>query len=197
MSKRFLLLALESILCFGSIWAAPITPEASLRIARQFFGDKQLRSTGLPLTLSYAHRPKTTGLHRANSGAVVSELPAYYFIYNRGKNNGFVVIAGDDRLEQILAYSYEGHFSLDNAPREMLYWLGTFDREIESLYRSGLLTKPSQASKSPRLISPRSLYWRENKSAGTKTTHSIVNAQGMRSREGNVLRDVWRQLWLK
>ncbi len=155
MLKRLLLLALGSILYLESVWAAPITPEASLRIARQFFGDKQLRSTGLPLTLSYAHRPKTTGLHRANSGAVVSELPAYYFIYNRGKNNGFVVIAGDDRLEQILAYSYEGHFSLDNAPREMLYWLGTFDREIESLYRSGLLHQAKPSKQEPSTDKPK------------------------------------------
>lgn len=138
MSKRFFWLALGAFLCLGSVWAAPVSPEASLRIAQQFFCGTSLRNSQVPLTLTYAHRPQSSRARNGNLRASGMVAPAYYYIYNRGDNEGFVIVSGDDRLEQILAYSYEGHFSIETAPREVLYWLGNFDREIESLHRSGV-----------------------------------------------------------
>ncbi len=39
-----------------------------------------------------------------------------YYIFNAGDSNGFVIVAGDDRIGSILGYSDSGSFSLENAP---------------------------------------------------------------------------------
>lgn len=143
MLKRFLLLALGSLLCLGSVWATPISPEVSLRIAQQFFRGSSLRSSEPSLTLSYIHRPQNSQAKQTHLRASEVIAPTYYYIYNRGENDGFVIVAGDDRLEQILAYSYEGHFSMESAPREALYWLKGIDKEIETFYRTDMFYSTS------------------------------------------------------
>ncbi|MDE7125199.1 MAG: C10 family peptidase, partial [Muribaculaceae bacterium] len=66
-----------------------------------------------------------SGIHVAESGVVVPKTsvtpiatmsPAYY-VFNAGSpDGGFVIIAADDRLGQVLGYSDTGEFSLDGAP---------------------------------------------------------------------------------
>ena len=84
MLKRFFLLALGCVLCLGSVWATPISPEVSLRIAQQFFRGSSLRSSEPPLTLSYIHRPQNTQAKQTHLRASEVIAPTYYYIYNRG-----------------------------------------------------------------------------------------------------------------
>ena len=55
---------------------------------------------------------------------------ALYYVFNT--SNGFVIVSGDDRAEQILGY---GDYPIDmnNIPSNMRAWLGTYKEQLEYL----------------------------------------------------------------
>ena len=48
----------------------------------------------------------------------------YYYIFNRGDEQGFIIVSADSRTKKILAYSNEGHFDIESLAPEMKAWLG-------------------------------------------------------------------------
>ena len=56
-----------------------------------------------------------------------------YYVFERGNNGGFVVVAGDDRLPQILGYGSEGDFSSPDIPAAVQYWMNEMNRQIAYL----------------------------------------------------------------
>lgn len=57
----------------------------------------------------------------------------YYYIFNRGNNEGFLIISADSRSKKILAYSTRGSFDINTAPPEMKAWLGGYEEAIGDL----------------------------------------------------------------
>ena len=43
----------------------------------------------------------------------------YYYIFNRGDEQGFIIVSADSRTKKILAYSNEGHFDIESLAPEM------------------------------------------------------------------------------
>ncbi len=54
-----------------------------------------------------------------------------FYVYDRGRNGGFVVVAGDDRLPQVLGYGDKGDFSTSALPSSLQYWMKEMNRQIE------------------------------------------------------------------
>ena len=44
----------------------------------------------------------------ARKGAAPTEEEAYYYVFNAGGDNGYVIVSGDDRVEPILGYVDNG-----------------------------------------------------------------------------------------
>ena len=55
----------------------------------------------------------------------------YFYVFNRGNNNGFIIISGDDRTLPVLGYSTTGDFSYSQAPENMKWWLGEYADQIQ------------------------------------------------------------------
>lgn len=53
-----------------------------------------------------------------------------YYAFNKGINNGFIIISGDDRAISLLGYADEGTFNYENLPDNMKYWLSNYDKEL-------------------------------------------------------------------
>ena len=53
----------------------------------------------------------------------------YLYIFNY--DNGFVVVAADDRAHPVLGYSDEGAFDANNIPEGMMYYMNHFGRQIQ------------------------------------------------------------------
>ena len=68
-------------------------------------------------------------LLHAEASSILVDQPVYY-IFN--SDRGFIIVAGDDRAQQILAY---GDRSLDmkRMPDNMKFWLSTYKKQIEYL----------------------------------------------------------------
>lgn len=57
---------------------------------------------------------------------------AGHYVFNIGRENGFVVVAADDKAKDvILGYADNGTFDATNIPENMKWWLGEYDRQIE------------------------------------------------------------------
>ena len=65
----------------------------------------------------------------------VKDLNCVY-VFTRGAENGYVVVAGDDLVETpVLGYSDSGSFDAAKMPENMKWWLGEYARQIEYLNR--------------------------------------------------------------
>ena len=136
--KKCLLILLG--VAWGSLsflFAEHVPADKALQVATHFtqqIGDNPLRS-GQSLELAYAARPSLR--------AVAPE--AYYYVFNRGSNNGYIVVAGDDRAYPILGYATTGDFSYEKIPDNMKWWLQEYADQIQYAYTN--VTEPEAAVK--------------------------------------------------
>ncbi|MDR1878785.1 MAG: C10 family peptidase, partial [Bacteroidales bacterium] len=63
-----------------------------------------------------------------------------FYVYNAG-SNGFVIVAGDDRVAPILAYSNEGAFDLDNIAPATRKWLDDYKTQIRMVVEQDISAK--------------------------------------------------------
>lgn len=95
-------------------WAAPVSEGQARRIAQQFFTHQaQLKNTpakkeSLTLALALPLEEQARCLY-GSMGQTYTGAMAFY-LYNRGAKGGFVMVAGDDTLPSILAYSLDSNF---------------------------------------------------------------------------------------
>ena len=61
------------------------------------------------------------------------ESPAWYAFAADKQQSGFIIMAGDDRVSQVLGYSDEGTFDKENMPESMKWWLKGCEEQIELL----------------------------------------------------------------
>ena len=108
MMKR-LLLAIFVICITTLIWAEPISREQALRQAQQFFLQKG-KSKALTLAETSMSKARARG----------KQIPDYYYVFNVGQNEGFIIVSGDDRAETVLGYSDKGSFDADQLPPDTL-----------------------------------------------------------------------------
>ncbi|MEG1951988.1 MAG: C10 family peptidase [Bacteroidales bacterium] len=70
-----------------------------------------------------------------------------YYIFNVGQNQGFVIIAGDDAINPVLAYSGSGRFSVENMPNNLKYWLNQYTMWVQQAQTKKLSNNDSAISK--------------------------------------------------
>ena len=70
---------------------------------------------------------KRSGMRRAPRANAASQAP--YYVFNAEDNGGFVVVAGDDRMKDILGYAERGSLDQDNLP-DNVKWLLDYYAQI-------------------------------------------------------------------
>ena len=114
--KRILFILAIAMAAFSSLQAATINEAEARQVAADFFSSKPSRMMA-PATPSGVHLAYTAENDR-------------FYIYDRGRNGGFVVVAGDDRLPQVLGYGDKGDFSASVLPPSVQYWMNEMNRQI-------------------------------------------------------------------
>jgi len=141
--KRILLFI--TLVCFAtSAVAKARTSIEATKLASQFISQpvrglsKAPANVASDLTLSYTSLNTKT----SNKGS-----GACYYVFNRGNENGYVIVSGDDRAKTILGYSDEGHFDFSALPANMKDWLASYDNEIrnfpDTILRSVTFSEPT------------------------------------------------------
>lgn len=122
-------LLLLSVFCLSivSAWAERIDLSTARKVAESVAkGSSALRSSG-DLSLVYMAVPGQSGA--ALRSGVMTDT-ADYFVFNFPGNNGFTIVAGDDRVHPILGYSLERQFNPENLPENLSAHLEYYQDQI-------------------------------------------------------------------
>ncbi|MCR5180164.1 MAG: C10 family peptidase [Bacteroidaceae bacterium] len=98
----------------------------------------QTRSAAEAEQLANGFWPRSKALDSAAPEMVFTQTDSadqhpYFYVFNRGEDQGFVIISADTRSKQILGYSDTGHFNVDDVPPEMQKWLRIYQGELQEL----------------------------------------------------------------
>ena len=102
--------------------AQQVSQQEALRKATAFFNKEQLPTIKQKALLAYQATK--------SAASQTTEDDAYYYIFNRGDNQGFVIVSGDERCYDIQGWSDHGTFDNNKIPCNFKYFLGEYERQI-------------------------------------------------------------------
>ena len=113
----------------GEMLAGPVDAQRAQQLGKRFLSTSALveQKTDIQLDLVYTS---------ATRGA------ADYYVFNVKGNNGFVIVAGDDRVKPILAYSTTGAFDPEDVAEGFEFMLNSFCKEIQYVREHHLAATP-------------------------------------------------------
>lgn len=125
MKKILILVGL--LLTTLNLMAEPIGEKRAREIATEFFAEHATRTTTGTLELEWAGCEINTACDTGSS--LDSSL---LYIYNRGNNGGFVVVAGDSNVNPIIAYSLDSTLDVDNMAEATEAILDAWCRQVKN-----------------------------------------------------------------
>ena len=131
---RRLSLLLLACLTLGIAWAERVSVNTAQQVAANVaagLSPSNLRSSS-DLKLVYAAPAKQ------QSGLRAAGNESDYYIFNVGTGDGFIIVAGEDRVRPVLGYSAEGEVDMEKIPENMKAWLEMYQKEISWAVSQGI-----------------------------------------------------------
>ena len=152
MNKNTILI-LFGLLLFSTlrVWAAPISQEKAASYAQQHFKLELVRGAQ-PVELLYT----SSGLPTKGSNDGKD-----YYVFGNKTRAGFVVVAGDDALPPILAYSDQDNFSTQAMPREIAQYLDGYSAWVKEVRNTRSVPSTQNFRNATEVVTPllRNLAW--------------------------------------
>ena len=146
--RRIVTLTLALVLAVA-VSAELVRPDVAARYAQSVLGMKELPE------------PESPALMRAPGRDTRSADPDYYVFNNPA--GGWVIIAADDRVNPVVAYSDEGSFSVTGIPDNIRWWMDGVSETIEAARAAD--EQPSAAVRAA---------WRRAPRAGAPASGKVV-----------------------
>ena len=123
MKNKISSLCLVVMFCMGvlSVSAQQVTKEAALEKAISFLQKSRRSNTN------------ARKVPRKAPQLVLANNREEFYIFNDEANGGYVIVSGDERMPEILGYSYDGHFDNDHVPCNMMALFERFTEEMTHL----------------------------------------------------------------
>ena len=121
MKLKMACLVILAVIVSGRIHAKSVDETTACTVASHFFAQK-FHCDPASLNPVVAH---TASSLRGENGSA----PSFYVINFNAE--GFVIVAGDDRSQPILAFSDEGSFVTENIPAHIQFFLNSYTEEIQ------------------------------------------------------------------
>ena len=119
--KRLIIFIATLLLTTITVSAQQISRKVATQKASAFVNKDEKQQKITP-TLAYkADKPAT---------ALSSPDDAYFYVFNKGFNKGFVIVSGDERTNEILGYCDYGTFDPNNIPPNFKYFLEEYANQI-------------------------------------------------------------------
>ena len=135
LKKGFLVLTL--LLSATANYADNVDFNAALRIARTYVNISKKAAKNL----------------KTRAAATITQQP--YYVFNDDTGKGFVVVAGDDKMGEVLAYSHEASIDMANLNPEARYLFDSYRQVYEELGKNkGLTTRAETATKATDDVQP-------------------------------------------
>lgn len=159
MRKLFILVA--ATLLTAQLSADPISRQTAQFTAREYLASKGVTITSPDVAF------------KAPRKGVAGDTSAYYYVIDAGNENGYVIVSGDNRTEEILGYVDHGHFDINEIPENMKSFLQQYADQIKALDDNNVTAIPS--SNKIRRIS--------------QTHHSVATLMSTRWNQGSPYND--------
>lgn len=132
MKKLFIPLILLVSFCLTSV-AKQIEQDKAEFIAKTFIkrDSSQKRSTS-DAKLNLIYTAKASNELRSNDKPL-----AFYYVFNIGDNNGFIIVSADDVNVPIIGYSNEGSYHTENAPDNVRGWMESIEKGMQNAILEG------------------------------------------------------------
>ena len=128
MRKTILTLCL-AVLTLGTLLAGPVNQQKARKVGAKFLS-----------TTAVSQKNADIQLHLVSM--TVDRDGDYYYVFNVSNGEGFVIVAADDRVKPILAYSTTGHFDPYNVSEGFQFTLDGFCEEIQYVREHNLSATP-------------------------------------------------------
>ena len=111
-------------------------------------------NTALSIARTYVNVSKTAAQNvKTRAAATATQQP--YYVFNDDAGKGFVVIAGDDKMGKVLAYSKEASIDMANLNPEARYLFDSYRQVYEELGKNKTLTtRAGAATKTADAVQP-------------------------------------------
>lgn len=129
------IISLLILLCIFSFSFSKNIDETTAKLVGQNFLVSKTNNSfknGISLELSY------TSASIANSPSAKIQAINYFYVFNVSNGDGYVIVAADDKVAPILAYSYESDFNPNNIPPNAQKWLESYKNEIRYIIQNDL-----------------------------------------------------------
>ena len=123
------LLVLSFLCSVSANYADNVDFKTALRIARAYVNVSQ----------------KTVKNLKTRAAATATQQP--YYVFNDDAGKGFVVVAGDDKMGEVLAYSNEASLDMTNLNPEARYLFDAYRQVYEELGKNKARTTRAEAAK--------------------------------------------------
>ena len=110
------------ITCVVQASAAPVSKADALTQAKAFMKSKGIQ---FDANAQVVDGPRKVSANQA-------ETP-YFYVFNNGNEEGFVIVSGDDRTIPIIGYSDKGHFDMDLIKQNEGTLFDAYKEEIDLL----------------------------------------------------------------
>ena len=125
--KKIIFILVSALLLAQSAKAEFVRPEKAAQYARDILGMKAIPE------------PDNTSLRA--QGRNGNTDPEYYVFNN--PEGGWAIIAADDRINPVIAYSHSGSFSTTDMPDNVKWWMDGVSQSVRAVRESGLETPAS------------------------------------------------------
>jgi hypothetical protein len=127
--KKVMILLVLVALAMGNLWAGNVSQQTAQRIGQQFLSTSVLGQVKAEIQLQLVT-------------AAITRDEVEYYVFNVRGNNGFVIVAGDDRVKPILAYSTTGCFDPEDVADGFRFMLNGFREEIQYVREHNMVATP-------------------------------------------------------
>jgi hypothetical protein len=138
--KRIIILLFIFSFAFGKCLSQPVSKEEALKRAAAF-----LKARGrkvLPDEMNLAYRGK-------RNAQDIDTSYASYYVFNNPLNKGFIIMSGDNRAQQVIAYSDSGAFTEKNMPDHLRFWMDSYSSQISGAGKVSTGNSPIARGETP------------------------------------------------
>ncbi len=125
-----------------SIIANPISIEDARTNALSFFKSKVFKRS----KIKEKNRQELNLVFKGSSEQMGYPL---YYVFNFTDNSGFVIASGDDSITEVIGYSDDGAFDINNITCDMHWWLSEYERDIKNAIKKGKKVEVLKKTKAP------------------------------------------------
>ena len=108
-----------------TLWAERVSEEDAALVANNFMNVR-------PSSSAAGVRTAAPGRRMVRKSTKV-ENESQYYVYENADGEGWVIIAANDVVRPVLAYSETGHFNTENMPSNLRKWMVKYDHYITRL----------------------------------------------------------------